>query len=412
MEEVPEDDELHLYIIATEDESWSGVAQKLFDKYNLEVSDYTLRRVMELLEKQTNNTVIDSWDSGEVVYVLHRLDRDFYEPLMEFYLDNYNNMSNLVLDEESNIDHLLNSHQYSDVIQAYIELIDNLLDEESELYALKVLTLLNDLFTVLDKFSLESGSEFKELVIGEGVGDNSWTHQSKGEGNFDRMVYEITFYEGWSLRERRVSIPIKDGYLNFVPTIPEVTGEYSLSGRLSLPQLEELLLKAANYDFYDSYVSEYRIKLDSVYSRSTISLIYNVISNYHRSTKIIAFNNDFIHEGILRFLLDVEYETVTISPRNFEEESMPNYFRDINRITSNSVDYLILARDVLVDDVVLDEGALYKLEVLLEVVDLHTFQTIWETTVRSEFLSDLDSRDLAYLDFGLKLGEVIYTLEF
>lgn len=411
MEEPPQDDDLHLYIISTEDDSWDDVTKQLFQKYSLEISEYTFNRVKSLLESQSYNTIIDSWDSGEVVYQLHRLDREYFEPIMDFYVTQYSNMESLRFDVEDNIESEINALNYTAAINSLIELINNLLIEESEINALVILRLLDELLSLYDNFSLEEDESFTQLTSGEAVGDKRWSFLYTGEIDYNELTYVIRFSEGWNQRERSLFLPIKDGQISFTPVSPEVKGTYKLEGELYLKGVEDLITKGFTYDYLAPYLSEFRNKLEKIRTESKVSLEYTVISNFHSSSKVISFNNDFIHEGIRRYLLEEEYE-VLISPRPREEETRLNYIRDINRITSDSVRYLIMGSNLVVEEILLDEGAIYRLGMTLEVINLRTSQTVFTQSLESEFLADEGRSDLAYLDFGLKLGEVIYTLEF
>lgn len=411
MEEPPLDDDVHLYIISTEDLSWDDVTTQLFKKYALETSDYTFKRVKALLENQEFNTIIDTWDSGEVVYQLHRLDREFFEPIMEFYITQYSNMESLYFDREDLIQSQIETLNYYDAIQSYIDFINELFDEESEKNALAILRLMEGLLSLYDGFHLDTVESFSELVRGESVGDNRLGYRYTGDINYNGLTYIITFSEGWNLRKRSIKLSLKDSSFSFTPVIPEVRGIYKIEGELSLTKIEELITRGLTFDYLAPYMQEFTNRLNQIRLESSVSLEYTVLSNFHSSTKVISFGNEFIHEGVQRFLLEEEYE-VLISPRPKTDETLINYIRDVNRITSNSVRYLILGREINTEDIVLDEGSLYKIDAVIDVIDLRSSQVIQTKKLQTDFLSAEESSDLAYLDFGLKLGELIYNLEF
>lgn len=424
IEEPPADDDLYIYIvgIGEDDNVFDSVIDQLNSRFNIKENSYITDLLLNLMKESYNQTleandeilsILDRWDNKDLTYILVRLDRDFFDPLIELFSTQYDEMLAYRHENETEADALLEEGELYSAASLYLSALDYMLEQNNDFYTLSILSVIDKLTEVLGRLSYSNIETFDLLKIAHPIGDNklSINYIATTNENFSGFLYDVNFIEGWETRTRDAIVLIRENSLVFVPPAPKISGTFNIDAKLNLNTFLNVVKPWLYKDGLSKYLNDYIDKIQNIVNDSFITFDYDVISELETLPKIIAFNNENISEGIVRYLLENEQE-IQVSPITFNDDSLLNYVREVNRITDNLYRYMILGGEILEDRVIYEGGTLVTLDGEIFLVDLYSSTIITSRKITSEFLVQNDEEDLIYLDYGLKVGEVISTLSY
>lgn len=416
--EPPQDDELNIYIVGVghNDEIYDSVLSQLYERFNIIENEYFANLILTTLHDQKNDniTIIDTWSSDSLDYILVRFNRSFFDPIIELYSIRFDEMVNFIHEYELDADNYLKNGELYSAYNQYTRALEQMLLTEDEFYTPAILKVIDKIKGILNQINYLRVETFSELIIGKPIIDEHFYFKvSNSETQiYNGFLFRINFNEGWSFRNRSATIPVKNNAMLFIPPVPKKSGSLTINSYLLLDDLIVLLTKWSSHSLLSVQIREFHADLESIIAASKISFDYDIKSDINLFTKIISFKNPLVTEGILRFLVEIEDNSV-ISPLYKEDESFPEYIREVNRITDDLYPYMILGNEINRDITTFDEdGILIKLSGSFYLVDMNSTNILQTQSLSTEFLGVVGEEDLAYLDFGLKAGEVIYSMKF
>lgn len=424
IDDPPADDDLYIYIvgIGEDDEVFNSVINQLNSRFNIKENRYMTDLLLTLMKDSYNNSpeadneklsVLDRWNNKDLNYILVRLERSFFDPIIELYSTKYDDMLNYKHEDEVAADALLELGELYPAAKLYLSALDFMLNQNDEFYTLSIINVMDKITNILDRLEYGKVETFDLLKIAHPIGDNRLfiNYISLNGENFSGFLYNINFVEGWETRSRVATVPIRENSLTFVPSSPKVSGRFQIEAKLNLESFINVVKPWVYRDGLSLYLKKYIEHIEGIIQSSYISFDYDVISELQTLPKIISFDNSNISEGVVRFLLEKE-EQIQVSPIVYTDDSLISYVREINRITSDLYRYMILGGDTNIDKEEYEGGILYTLTGEIFLVDLYSSTIVINKKITSEFLSQNDDEDLIYLDYGLKVGEIIYNLSF
>ncbi len=416
--EPPLDDELNIYVVGVgnSDEIYDSVLSQLYERFSIIENDFFSNLVLSSLHDPQNEniSIIDTWSSDTLDYILVRIKRSFFDPVIELYSSRFDEMMNFVHEYEVDADNYLNNGEIYSAYSQYLRALEQMLAAEDGFYTPAILNVLKKIKGLFNQINYLNVETFSELIIGKPISDAHFYFKvSNSETQiYNGFLFKINFNEGWDFRKRSATIPVKNNSLFFIPPIPKKSGTSTIDSYLILDDLIDLTTKWSEHSLLSMEIKDFHADIDSIVEASKIKFDFEIKSDINLFNKIITFENPLVTEGILRFLVEIEDNSV-VSPLYPDDESFPEYIREVNRITDFRYPYMILGDEIKRDITTFDEdGILIKLSGSFHIVDMNTTNILQTQNISTEFLGIVGEEDLAYLDFGLKAGEIIYSLKF
>jgi len=414
----PLDDELNIYIVGSgnDEEINLSVINQLYERFEIKDNPYFTNLLLSYLNEpdEDNVSILDRWKSDVMEYVLVRIKRSFFSPILELYTVRYDEMVNYRSEYEVLADEYFEAGDYFSAFNLYKKSLEKMLLEDDEFFTPSILKNIDKIKNILNVLTYSNIQLFKELIIDKPIDTQQFSFDVGGEEsiNLDGFIYTVEFMEGWNNRVSRARIPIRGNSLLFIPPIPKKSGISTLTSKILLDELIEILsINPSNNSLVNSLL-EFKEYINGIVSTSTITFDFQVRSDLNFFPKLIAFENEFVQEGVLRFLLNVGDQPIE-SPLLKKDMEFITYVRDVNSITSNEYQYLIFSEDLMRETIPFDEdGIVVKMTTTFSLVDLQSSFILETQSVSSEFIGRIGEEDLAYLDLGLKIGEVINKIKF
>lgn len=422
--EPPLDDELYIYIvgIGENEDVFTSVVDQLKDRFNIEDNDYLSEMLLKLLKDSYDQTpeandnkisVLDRWLNEDLIYILVRVDRSYFEPIMELYTTRLDEMLNYQHEDEVEADLLLEDGELFKAAGLYLSALEYMLKQNDPFYDLSIISVLDKLSSILNKINYSNFEKFSLLKIAHPILEDKLliTYQPTENESFDGFLYSVGFIEGWKPRGRVVIIPIRDNNLEFIPPQPKISGKFTINATLNLDSFLTVVEPWSDRDGLSAYIEIYMETVHDILVKSVISFDYDAVSDLQTFPKIISFTNNFVSEGVVRFLLEQDQNVLT-SPFEYKNEPLISYIREVNRETLSSYRYMILGGAITRGSEEYEGGTLVTLSSSFSLVDLYEYTVLVTKNITSEFLIQDGEEDLVYLDLGLKMGELIYNLSF
>lgn len=414
----PEDDELNIYLVGVgkDDEVIYSVISQLYSRFNIKKNEYFESMIVTMLNNPENEniSIIDEWSSDTLDYILVRMKKSFFDPVLYTFSTRYEEMLNFSHENELEGDKYLKNGEYYSAYNQYLIGLDEMLQAGNVFYTPAILNVINKISEILNKIKFINLETFSTLTIGKAIVDEhlSFEIPSKENESFNSFLIAVEFSEGWVSRKRKVTIPLRNNSLLFIPPIPKNSGLSSITSYLNLDELEDTALKYIDHLFLSNEIKVFKSFLDRIITDSKISFEFSADSNLKSFDKIISFDNSLTSEGIQRYLLEVEDNSV-LSPLYIEDETFLTYIREIDTITGSLYNYMVFGNEIIQEITPFDEdGILVKLSCGFNLVDMFTGKIIQTQNITTEFIGVLGEENLAYIDLGLKIGEVIYEMKF
>lgn len=434
--EPPPEDDLHIYFVGygkgieledIELMAFNSVISQIQNRFSYDADNSIDKLFLGLLKqsyyqnnKNSKASVIDSWSDEDELYILVRFKKEFILPLIDSYLNSLNGLEVEASESELLGDKFFLSGNMYRAFTLYIDAATEMLVKDDEAYFFPIIRCLDKGLEIINPIKYTSTETFSELIINEALYSRESGEVQKRlffkvdglEGmDYSGFQFTISFSEGWDKRERVTDVALVKNSLEFVPPIAKVSGISSIESEINISDIRARLKNWEEGYSVSFYIQEYLKSLDQIINRSKIAFNYTVKQDINIRPKLISFNNSLTTEGVVRFLLENDEYSEAVSFID-NDESLQNYVRELNRSSENMFSYLILGEVLTPVVQEYDEGMLYKLTGEFSLIDLRTSTVITKQKLQSEFLGSIDDDDLAYLDLGLKIGEVVSQLNF
>lgn len=420
----PPDDDLFIYAtgVGKGDDVFYSVLDQLSTRFNLEHNDYFSSLIITLLKESFERSnsgrnqkvsIVDRWTNDDVIYILSRFTRSFFDPLIILYSTRYNEMLNYSNRDEISGDILFKDGIFYPAVNDYLSALDFMLKEEDDFYTLSIIGVMDKILNIMENIEYENVETFNLLKIAHSLAGSRLfiTYTDSVNNDYSGFLYSIDFSEGWNTRHRSIIVPVRDNRLEFIPPLPKLSGVFNISAKLNIDKLTAVVEPWLEKENLGNYLGNYKRDLNRISINSIVEFDYDVISDIQSLPKIISFNNPIINEGVVRALLEVDDISV-VSPLTYGEESLLKYVREINKITLDGYRYMILGKEFHEKREEYEGGFLITLTGEFDLVDLYSSYVITSREIFSEYLALPGEEDIAYLDYGLKAGRIIHDLSF
>lgn len=364
--------------------------------------------------------VIDRWSNDDEMYILVRIRRSFFDPLLKAYTERYDEMITYTHQAESDGDSLYEDGSMYKAYLQYLNSLEDMLAKDEGFYVVSISRVLDKILKIFKGMHYSDAETFSSVYIGESFYSKENKKPAKRfyfeilgdkEQDYSGFVYEVGFSEGWNSKHKSTLVKIIDNGVEFIPPRPKVTGMYTVKSEIYLDDILSMLNPWIENSSSSYFVSDFIDELSALKKSSLISFNYNAESDLGIRSKIISFDNSFINEGVVRYLLENE-DTTEAAPYSIGDETLFSYVREINLLTQNKFSYLILGGDIKSSVEDYDDGIMIKFSTEFSVIDLKNSRVVLSRKINSEFVGVPGEEDLAYLDLGLKIGEMISQIKF
>lgn len=432
----PEDDSLNIYIVGhgmssdmdtevMKEAAFKSVLSELYRRFSIPEDIFLDKVITGMLKDSfkeiTYSTdekvaVIDRWSNDRELYILVRIRKSFFNPLLEAYTERYDEMMSYYNEAETDGDASVSDGNMYKAYQQYIKALESMLMEDDGFYIVPILRVLDKILNIFKNMHYSEAETFSTIYIGE-------AYYSKGESkptkrfyfevlgeegqDFSGFAFKLFFKEGWKNRDKSSLVKLINNSMEFIPPRPKLTGAYTVKSELYLDDIINRLEPWAEEYFISGFLSS----LAELIKSSEITFVYNAESDLGIRSKLVAFNNRFINEGVIRYLLEIEDFSESV-PYFIDDESLLSYVREINLLTENRFLYLILGDSVEISTQDYEDRVMFKLSAEFSIIDLNNSNVVLSRKVQSEFIGVPGEEDLAYLDLGLKIGDVVSQIKF
>lgn len=408
--------------------AFDSIINQIYERFGIEPDEYLDSLFLGLLKDSysltddsngKNLSVVDRWSDDDELYILVKIKKKFILPLMEAFLSSSGEQI-FISDLESNGDLYFKDGLMFRALNSYLEAAKEMLKSGDEEYYYPIIRALDKALRIIKPIKYSSTEVFSEIIINEALIDKDSGLPGKRlfftldgvEGmDYSGFIYNVSFVEGWENREREAEVSVVKNNLEFVPPVAKTPGVSYIKSELNLSYVSLLLKPWENGHSLSYYIRDFLDLVDTLVKQSRISFNYTVKEDFHIRPKVISFNNALTTEGVIRYLLEKD-EYSEVGPSRGEDKTLLDYVRDVNIATEDMFSYLIIGEVLSVESENYDDGVLYKHEGEFSIIDLKTSRTLITQSVKSEFLGVIGEDDLAYLDLGLKIGEIISQLNF
>lgn len=423
VEEPPLDDELYVYIVGVginSDKLFQSVLSQIYDRFNIEENKFIHKRIFDELELSSSLSVYDTtapisvinkWNSPDKEYILVRITRSSYDSLFNLYSQRYPEMINYSNADERAGDLFADSGEEFKAFEKYIEALQVLLTSNDDFYLPAIDRLLSKLLFIINNIKYTDIKTFSSQFLGV-PSNNLFSFKIDSSNSYAGFPVGIAFIQGWDTRDVSAIIPITNNVFEFLPPVQYSKGEFAITSKLWLDDYIANLNAWSKESPFFSYVNQTVDELIVAVDKSIISFTYTVLSSFHTASKIVSYGEPLVVEGIVRYGLEHE-EIILPAVRYIKDESLKSYIRDINTFSDSVALYLILGSEITLERIPYEEGVFITTEGSFSVIELISESVIATRTVKSEYLASPGSEnDIAYLDFGLKVGEALSDIKF
>ncbi|MGL1891150.1 MAG: hypothetical protein OCD02_05950 [Spirochaetaceae bacterium] len=428
--EPPEDDDISIYIVGhgvnndPEEQikaSFESVIDQLYSRFEIPSNNYlnsTLDLLLEeaykrsLTDFEQKISILDKWNNDENLYILVRINRSFFTPIIELYANRYDEMIDYSHESETLGDKLLTDGEMFKSFDSYLTALGFMLDKEDEFYSHSILDIMDKIYSLVDSIEYRLLESFDTLTIDYPI-QNRLLFEVNDNSNkdYNGFSYKISFTEGWDSRVRVTTIPIRDNFIEFIPPKPLKSGTSEIITILNIDELFNVFTPWQNNHNLESQIGLFKTKLEKLLEESKTSIKYNVKSDLQSIPKLIAFKNGMVLEGVNRFLLD-KGNPVEVTPQYQLDEPLQSYLRELDRITDGFYNYLIIGDEIKEVIETQDDQILIKLTGSFSLIDIRTSKILKTESVSAEYSGELGSESFAYLSYGLEVGKIIHELKF
>lgn len=416
----PPDDDLFIYVVGfSEDgDTTNSVIEQLGDRYGFD-SVYIPMVLKHKMDGGSSEdvTYIDEWVSDIGTYRLVRVRRSYIEPIVKMFVDELESSINYLSDFESSADVYFQDGEFFKAYELYLRALDSMVNEYSDFYIPALMRTTEKILNIVLPISFSDIETIDKLKVGESLFDKE-SDQVKSrfyfnivglEGSYDGFPFYSTINQGWDKKEVSTLVPIIGNSFEFIPPVPKVSGGYSFNAGLDL---SDLISTLSTYDgSLNSYFANVVEKLNSLSKSTAVYYQYFAVSDMQSKAKLVSFKPIIAGEGVVRRLLEDE-TLVELASFQRDEESLEFYIRELNKATNGKFYYLVFCDEIESEALAYDGDILYKLTGNIDIYEIDNYTIVHSQRVSSEFIITPGEEDLAFLDFGLKVGEVISSLEF
>lgn len=436
----PEDDSLNIYLVGygynsdldlneMKASAFQNVLSEIYSRFSVTDDEFLEKVITAMLDtsfKEATYTtdqkvaIIDRWHNNEELYILVRIRKSFFDPLLKAYTERYDDMITYTHQSESDGDALYEDGMMYKAYLQYLSSLEDMLEKDEGFYIVSISRVLDKIMNIFKSMHYSEAETFSSVYIGEPYylkGEDKPVKRlffeilgEKGQ-DYSGFSYEVAFSEGWNNKDKSALVKVIDNGVEFVPPRPKVSGIYTISSEIFLDDIITRLNSWRENSSSSYFVSKFLDDLAELKLSTQISFNYNAESDLGIRPKIISFGNQFINEGVVRYLLENE-DSSEAAPYSIEDEVLISYVREINLLTQNKFSYLVLGYEVSSNVEDYGDGIMIKLATEFSVIDLKNSKVILTRKVNSEFIGVPGEEDLAFLDLGLKIGELISQIKF
>lgn len=418
--EPPADDDFFIYIVAfSEDgDTTNSIIDQLADRYDFD-SIYIPMILKYTMSKGSNDDItnIDEWVSEAGTYRLIRIKKSYLEPIIKMFVDELDLSLDFISDFEDSGDFYYKDGDYYKAYELYLKALESMFKKNSDFYIPGIIRTMDKILEILNPIKLSNFEYINKLIIGESLFDKENDTVKKRfyfdisglEGSYDGFPFNIKTNQGWDKKEISSPVPIIKNSFEFIPPVPKVSGEYYFNTSLDLKALTDQITSYSGT--LKTYFSAVNQQITTVVKNTTVQRDYSAFSDLEGKAKLISFNPQIAGEGVVRRLLEDD-TIVELASFLKEEESLEFYIRELDKVTEGKFYYLIYCDEI--DSVALayDGDILFKTTGTFKIYEIDNYQIVHSQKISSEFIITPGEEDIALLDFGLKVGEVISSLEF
>lgn len=418
--EPPADDDFFIYIVAfSEDgDTTNSVIEQLADRYGFD-SVYIPMILKHTMSKGSNDDItnIDEWVSDVGTYRLVRIKRSYLEPIFKMFVDELELSLEFISDFEDSGDFYYKDGDFYKAYELYLKALKSMLEKNSDFYIPGIIRTMDKVLEILNPITLSNFEYVNKLTVGKSLFDKDndivkerfYFDISGLEGSYNGFLFNVNTNQGWDKKEISSSVPIINNSFEFIPPVPKVSGEYYFNTVLNLKGLTDQITSYSGS--LESYFSTVNQQITTVIKNTTVQRDYSAFLDLEGKAKLISFNPQIAGEGVVRRLLEDE-TTVELASFLREEESLEFYIRELDKVTEGEFYYLIYCDDIDSEALAYDGDILFKTTGTFKVYEIDNYHVVHAQKVSSEFIITPGEEDIALLDFGLKVGEVISSLEF
>lgn len=415
----PPEDDIFFYLVgfSENDDVTNSLIEKLKDKYGFDSIYIPMVIRSEYLKGNSENiTNIDEWISETGTYKLVRVRKSYIKPILDTFISNINDAESYISDFENSGDTYYNDGEYFKAYKLYLRALNYMLKESDLFYIPAIIRTMDKVLNILSPINFTNIRTIEKVKVGEAFfsKDNKepvehfFFNINGLNGSYAGFPFSVVFKEGWDSRERTSTVSILDNYFEFIPPRPKVSGQYGLFVELDL---SDLISINSTIDALDLYFIDVKNKVEDISKKSQLSFTYSAVTNLSNMPKLVSFDPQIAGEGVVRRLLEDDTR-VELAPNAKDVESLEYYIRELDRVTEEEFHYLIYCDNIDAESFGYDGDVLLKLSAEFRIIEIDNFHKVYSQKVNSEFIIIPGEEDIAYLDLGLKIGEILSSLKF
>ncbi len=413
------DEYIYLVSISENEEFIPDMISQLKNRYGYD-NEYIPNIIMSEVFKDDGNVVVKDTFSDETgFYKLIQIKKSFLDPLVDLFVYRFEKISSMKSDNEVTADEYLENGKTYSAYSSYLSALrDLLMSDDLEDIPAKI-RLFNNLAEIVKPIKISDVSSFDKVYIGESKlsevdrGNREISFSLTGTPGLDYTGFKLitSFQEGYNLRDRVTLIPIVENSYSFTPPAPKQSGEHGIAINMDFEELLQLFDVPARNSYISGYIRPIKNYLESIMENTQLDLTYSAITSLKLMSKLVAVNPSITGEGITRRLLE-DGASVQLAPFFKYDESLEYYIRELDFITNGMFDYLVFAENFSENRYIFEDDLLLELSGEFRVLEIDTLHTVLTRSIKTEFIIEDGEEQIAYLDLGLKIGEILSGLEF
>lgn len=415
----PPEDDIFLYLVGFSEtgDITNSLLDKLKHKYGFDSAYIPMVIKAEYLKGDSEDvSIIDEWISDAGTYKLVRIRKSFIKPILDIFLNNALETENYISDFESSGDTFFDEGDYFRAYELYLRALEDMLSKSDIFYIPAIIRSMNKVLNILSPIEFTNISSFNKVKVGEAYYNKVSEEAVKRfffnisglDGSYAGFPFSVAFKEGWNSKERISTISIIDDYFEFIPPRPKISGQYRVDVELDLSNLNNI---NSTIDSLDSYFIDVKKRVADIQNKSKHSFNYSAVTNLSNMPKLVSFDPAIAGEGVVRRLLE-EDTRVELAPFIKNTETLEFYIRELDRVTNGEFHYLIYCNNIDAESFGYDGDVLLKLSAEFHIIEIDNYHKVYSQRINSEFIVIPGEEDIAYLDLGLKIGELLSTLKF